>query len=118
MCKYVQAVRQTLPCPASVCTTSEWGHLGRSSWSWNLPQNVMSFLSGVALCEDLEVLIIFCASEQEGGAGGDVLFPVGTVGSDKQLELEWRKESLEGAGCLTRGTDCRFLHRKPCKSQQ
>lgn len=30
----------------------------------------MSFLSGVALCEDLEVLIIFCACEQEGGVGG------------------------------------------------
>lgn len=47
-----------------------WGHLGRSSWSWNLPQNVTSFLSGVALCEDVEVLIIFCASEQGEGVGG------------------------------------------------
>lgn len=60
----------TLPCPASVCATSEWGHLGRSSWSWSLAQNVLSFPSGVALHAELEVLIIFCASEQEGGVGG------------------------------------------------
>lgn len=64
--KCVQATGQTLPCPAS---TSEWGHLGRSSWSWSLPQNVTPFPSGVALREYLEVLIIFCASEQEGGVG-------------------------------------------------
>lgn len=30
-----------------------------------------------------------------------VLFPVGAAGSDKQLGLEWGKESLEGVGFLT-----------------
>lgn len=49
------------------------------------------------------------------GLGEGVLFPVGTARYDK--ELEWRKESLEGAGCLTCDTDCRFLYRKWFKSQ-